>query len=66
MQNTIGKIVQMDKIIKEVNYFIRYKSVSRNYLYPACFELINFIGCLDVLVSKIAVNFNQTFKIALN
>lgn len=48
MQNTIGKIVQMDKIIKEVNYFIRYNSVSRNYLYPACFELINFIGCLDV------------------
>lgn len=50
MQNTIGKIVQMDKIIKEVNYFIRYnsESVSRNYLYPACFELINFIGCLDV------------------
>lgn len=48
MQNTIGKIVQMDKIIKEVNYFKRYSSVSRNYLYPACFELINFIGCLDV------------------
>lgn len=21
---------------------------SRNYLYPACFELINFIGCLDL------------------
>lgn len=48
MQNTIGKIVQIDKIIKEVNYFIRYNSVSRNYLYPACIELINFIGCLDV------------------
>lgn len=38
----------MDKIIKEVNYFIRYNFVFRNYLYLVCFEFINFIGCFDV------------------